>query len=167
MEDTTGVHVDDVIIREAVEDDVDRIGALWKKLVSYHRGLDDQLPEAAEDGDKLYARHLLNRLTDQYTHIVVAESDGEVVGFVFGIIVDLVPEMFIAETGGFLADIFVDEAYRGRGVGRDLVDALSKWFRERGVGYVELYVANKNGDARAFWDKMGARELMTRLRFNI
>lgn len=167
MGNTTGVHVDDIIIRQAVEDDVDRIGELWKRLVTHHRLLDEQLPEAAEDGDKLYAHHILNRLEDQLTRVFVAEVDGQVVGYVFGIVVDLVPEMFIAEPGGFLADIYVDEKYRGKGIGRDLVDALTKWFRARGVAYVELYVANKNDDARDFWDKIGAKDLMTRVRFKI
>ena len=167
MENITGVHVDDIIIRQAVEDDVDRIGELWTQLVTHHRLLDEQLPEAAEDGNTLYARHILNRLEDQYTRVFVAESEGQVVGYVFGIVVDLVPEMFIAEPGGFLADIYVDEKYRGKGIGRDLVDALTKWFRTRGVSYVELYVANKNDGARGFWDKIGAKDLMTRVRFKI
>ena len=167
MENTTGVHVDDVMIRQAVEDDVDRIGELWTRLVTHHRLLDDQLPEAADDGDTLYARHILNRLEDQLTRVFVAEVDGQVVGYVFGIVVDLVPEMFIAEPGGFLADIYVEEKYRGKGIGRDLVNSLAKWFRTRGVAYVELYVANKNDDARGFWDKIGAKDLMTRVRFKI
>ena len=41
--------------------------------------------------------------------------------------------------GGFLADIFVHEDYRGQGVGRALVNALRQWFVARGVQHPPLH----------------------------
>ena len=66
-----------------------------------------------------------------------------------------------------MADIFVDPEYRGQGVGRALVDELTEWFRERGVQYVEWYVANSNTDGRAFWKAIGGRDVITRMRINL
>lgn len=167
MGDSTPTDVDDILIRRATEADADAIGMMWEKLVAYHRDLDERLPEAVEDGGMLYARRIAERIHDSHTGIFVAEADGELVGFTLGLVVDLVPEMFRPQMGGFLADIHVEDAYRRRGVGSKLVEALAGWFRSRGVGYMEWYAATANETGRAFWESLGGREVMTRMRVDL
>ena len=87
-----------------------------------------------------------------------------VVGYVLGVVVDLAPEMFAQEASGFLADIYVDAGYRRSGVGRALVEALTAWFREKGLHYFEWHVAARNEDSLAFWRSLGGREVMLRMR---
>lgn len=140
---------------------------MWEQLVQYHQDLDAVLPRAAQDGGVLYAQRVLDRLHDTHTRTLVAEHEGRVVGFVLGLIVDLVPEMFEQEASGFLADIYVEEAYRSRGIGRRLVAELSAWFRSRGLEHMELYVASHNLSGRAFWESVGGREVMRRLRVDL
>jgi ribosomal protein S18 acetylase RimI-like enzyme len=152
------------MIRLAKREDADAIARMWENLVRYHRLIDEALPDFAPDGGRLYAQRLTDRLQDTHTRVLVAEEEGKVVGYVLGVIVDLVPEMFSQEDGGFLADIYVEEAYRGRGIGRSLVEALSVWFKERGVSYFEWYVASHNRDGRAFWNALGGRDIMIRMR---
>lgn len=154
------------MIRLANVSDTEAIAQLWEKLVAYHRALDPDLPDATVNGGRLYAQRLSDRMNDSHTRIFVAEEDGQVVGYVLGVIVDLVPEMFQPEIGGFLADIYVDDTYRGHGIGRALVETLMTWFRERQVRYVEWYVASKNADAQAFWNNLGGRDMMIRMRIN-
>ncbi|MCU0496591.1 MAG: GNAT family N-acetyltransferase [Anaerolineae bacterium] len=154
------------MIRLATASDTEAIAQLWEKLVAYHRALDPDLPDAATNGGRLYAQRLSDRMNDSHTRIFVAVEDGQVVGYVLGVIVDLVPEMFQPEIGGFLADIYVDAPYRGRGIGRDLVETLMAWFQERQVRYVEWFVASKNADAQAFWTSLGGRDMMIRMRIN-
>ena len=103
----------------------DAIARLWEQLVAYHRALDDNLPVAAPDGAERYAERLIDRLEDSQTCVLVAQEGGEIVGFVLGVVVDLVPEMFMPESGGFLADVFVEQAYRRRGIGQALVGQVS------------------------------------------
>lgn len=159
--------MDDIVIRQATSADVEAIGQLWEKLVEYHRIVDSRLPVASENGDKLYARRILDRLDDTHTRILVAECDDQIIGFTLGVVVDLVPEMFQQEIGGFLADIFVEDAYRRQGVGRSLVDTLMTWFKSRGVTYMELYVATQNDSGRVFWQELGGRDIMTRVRLSL
>lgn len=156
--------MDNVIIRPAVEADAETIGRLWENLVTYHQALDDALPTAVIDGHKVYARRVVDRLHDTHTRILVAVDGDRVIGYVLGVIVDLVPEMFAPEEGGFLADIFVEESYRGRGIGRKLVISMAEWFRSRGVSYLEWYVAARNEFGRSFWKAIGGREIMIRMR---
>ena len=168
MGNTSGNDAVAITIRQAVEDDVQQIGKLWVQLVAYHRERDTRLPMAAEDGETLYAARIRDRLDDSHTRTYVAVTEtGEVVGFTLGLILDLVPEMFMPEISGFLADIYVSPAYRGHGTGRKLVEALMAWFKSRGVTHLELYVATKNAEGRAFWAKMGGRDIMQRVRVEI
>ena len=75
--------------------------------------------------------------------------------------------MFVEERTGFLADIYVDDAWRSHGVGTALVEALANWFRSRGVEYMEWYVASANADGIAFWKSRGGAEIMQRMRMSI
>ena len=156
--------MDQVIIRLLRAGDVDTVAQLWAALVEYHRGLDVSLPPAAPQGAKRYARRLTDRIEDPMSRVLVAEADGKIVGYVLGVIVDLAPEMFAQEASGFLADIFVDEAYRHAGIGTALVDNLSAWFKEKGLRYFEWHVAARNTESLAFWQSIGGREVMLRMR---
>ena len=159
--------LDNIIIRAATPADTVAVGKLWEKLVAHHQKLDPVLPRAAPDGAALYARNLNDRLYDTHTRVFVAEFEGKLIGYVLGVVVDLVPEMFEQEAGGFLADIYVDEMYRGHGTGRALVKALAAWFRQHNLTYFEWHVAAANSDALAFWKAMQGRELMIRMRTDI
>ena len=98
---------------------------------------------------------------------MVADVDDLVVGYVLGVVVDLAPEMFLQETSGFLADIYVDQAYRRQGVGRALVEALIAWFGKQGIHYYEWHVAARNQESIAFWRSLGGHEVMLRMRGEI
>lgn len=159
--------VSEVTIRLAVVEDQEAIARLWGELVDYHHQRDAALPAAAHHGAKRYARRVIQRLDDPYTRAFVAELDGQVVGFVLGMVVDLMADIFDQQPTGFLADIYVDETCRHRGIGRALVTALVAWFRERGLRAYEWQVAACNPDGLAFWRAMGGREVMLRMRASI
>lgn len=158
---------DDWLIRPARIEDTQAIGLLWEQLVAFHRERDTAMPIATSDGAYRYSQRIANRLHDPYVHTLVAEYDGEVVGYVLGNIIDLLPEIFEAERAGFLADIYVVPGLRGQGIGRALVKALMAWFRGRGIEHVEWYVASENPDGIAFWESIGGREVMRRMRVSL
>jgi len=159
--------MDEVVIRPAAASDTVAIGKLWEQLVEYHRGLDDDMPQATTQGAQLYGRNLSSRLEDPHTRVLVAEVGGRIVGYALGVVVDLMPEIFEQETSGFLADIYVEDTYRRQGIGRELVDTMADWFREQSVRYVDWHVAASNHAARAFWEKLGARPWQIRMRVDI
>lgn len=152
------------MIRRATPLDADDIARLWEALVHYHHRLDPSLPQAASDGGYRYALRLIDRMDDSHTRIFVAEEAGELVGYGLAMIVDLAPEMFVQEYSGFLADIFVDEQVRQRGIGHQLVNAIRQWFSECGVTHYEWYVASKNPAGLAFWRTVGGQDVLIRMR---
>ena len=155
------------MIRLVTPEDAPAIAQLWTSLVAYHQELDSALPGAAPNGAGRYTKRLLQHLDDNNTCALVAEEDGRVVGYILGMIVDLLPDVFAQEPGGFLADIYVDAEYRRQGIGRALVDALVAWFAEMGVNHFDWHVSARNPDALAFWRSIGGRDVMVRMRATI
>lgn len=160
-------HLDEIIIRPAVIEDAATIGALWQELVDFHRELDTAMPIANIRGAKHYAQRIETQVQDSYSHVLVAEHQGELIGYVVGMIVDLLPDVFEAETNGFLADIYIKSAYRRSGLGQKLVRTLASWFKSRGVQRMEWYVASQNSAGRAFWQEIGGRDVMVRMRIDL
>jgi GNAT superfamily N-acetyltransferase len=54
-------------------------------------------------------------------------------------------------------DLYVDEAARGQGVGRALIEASADVARERGVPFVEWSTAPDNHTAQRLYDSTGAK----------
>ncbi len=157
----------DLIIRPVTEDDADSLADMWLALVSYHQSLDHNLPGAARGGEHRYVRRILERLDDAYTCALMAEVNGQPVGFALGMIVDLMGDIFAQEPGGFLADIYVEPSHRRAGVGRALVESLKDWFQERKVTYFDWHVASANQEGLAFWRSVGGQDVMLRMRADL
>jgi GNAT superfamily N-acetyltransferase len=56
----------------------------------------------------------------------------------------------------YLQDLFVDEAVRGRGAARALIDRVASEARERGAARLYWMTKQDNATARALYDKLGA-----------
>jgi ribosomal protein S18 acetylase RimI-like enzyme len=80
---------------------------------------------------------------------LVAEDDGEAVGYALASVVAETP------IRGHLYDLFVRERARRRGVGRSLIAEVAARLRERGVSHLSLDVALNNEDARRLYDQLG------------
>ncbi len=115
----------------------------------------------------LYASRLLERRDDPDTRTFVAEVDGEAVGYVLGAVIDMLPDLFEHDDVGFIADIYVAESFRRHGIARALVDTINAWFAEQGVAHTEWQVADANAAGRRFWESVGGRPLMTRMRVEL
>ncbi|NOG48904.1 MAG: GNAT family N-acetyltransferase [Chloroflexi bacterium] len=117
---------------------------MWEKLAMLHHDLDPVLPPAAMGGGRVYASRLIGRLNDPLTRIVVVEDEERLVGFALAVIIDVIPDMFVQENSGLLADIFVEETHRRCGVGRLMVEDIKAWLKANGVRCFEWHVAEKN-----------------------
>jgi len=159
--------VAEIVVRLVRVDDAEVIARMWEALVSYHRELDPDLPPAAPNGARRYARRIVDRLADPFTRALIAEIDGQPVGYILGVVADFTPEIFDQEPSGFLADIYVDEQHRRSGVGKALVDQLAAWFVSRGLAYFEWHVAARNPAGVAFWQAVGGRSVMIRMRADL
>ena len=85
---------------------------------------------------------------------LVAETDNRVVGFLFGWVGE--SEFGVAGPTGWVDLIGVDPPYRGRGVGRALVDRFAESGRElRAVRKVATLIDLGQADVREFFVRLG------------
>ena len=83
---------------------------------------------------------------------LIAEWDGEAIGYAlfFGIYSSL------KGSGIFLEDLFVREAFRGRGIGRALLSQVARIARQEGSYGIRWEVLDWNESAIKFYKSLGA-----------
>lgn len=141
-------------IRKAEHDDLEVIVALNHALFQEDAGQRDpymNLNWAQEEGHPYFARHL----GSETSYCLVAEQPGEVVGYLVGY-TRQVSSLRIAREAA-LESIFVRRAFRGRGVGAQLVDAFLAWCREREMQRVAVTAYAANERAIRFYQHAGFR----------
>jgi GNAT superfamily N-acetyltransferase len=154
----------EVTIRRVERRDERAVARLWQALSDYHVEIDSRLPPPTPGAAKRYAARLIERRNDPQTRAFVAEVDGVVVGYVLGAVIDLHPDLFDHVDSGFIADIFVDPAYRQQGIARQLVETINRWFAKQGVNRTEWQVAAANVEGIRFWEAVGGQSIMIRMR---
>jgi GNAT superfamily N-acetyltransferase len=63
---------------------------------------------------------------------------------------------FMAQPGLYLEDIFVDPAYRGRGIGKAIFKVLASRALDQGCARMEWSVLDWNAPSIAFYRSLGA-----------
>ena len=139
----------DMTIRRASPTDVPLILELIRGLAEYERLAHEVT--ATEAG-------LRQALFDASpgAEVVIAESGGEPVGFAlffhnFS--------TFVGKRGLYLEDLFVKPAWRGKGVGRQLLAHLARLAVERDCGRLEWAVLDWNEPAIRFYRGLGAQPM--------
>ena len=96
--------------------------------------------------------------------LFVAEDDDKIIGFLWGILRDAPDTAFHTPRRFLIVDMIgVSEVYRGKGVGRALMDEAEKWAKAQGITQSELSVWDFNEGARAMYGKMGYERIHQRL----
>jgi ribosomal protein S18 acetylase RimI-like enzyme len=139
-----------VIIRPARESRADAIGALAAEFQAYLRDLGDRTDFAWG------AKEVLRDGFGERAAFagVVAEVDGDVVGDA------LYHDGYETDRGRrlvHLIDLYVQAWARRQGVGRALMQRVAELGRERGAEFVFWSVYKPNAQARAFYERLGAR----------
>ncbi|MFL6289809.1 MAG: GNAT family N-acetyltransferase [Thermoanaerobaculia bacterium] len=149
-----------VLIRPAAPADLEAIGRLGALLVRTHHDFDpDRFIAATPQTEHAYGSFLGSQLDGPSIIILVAERDGEVVGYAYAG-VEGNDYMSLRGPAGVLYDIVVDSAHRGQGVGRALLDATLEALEEKGAPRVVLSTAERNESAQRLFARAGFRRTM-------
>ena len=150
----------DVTIRPAVSADLPALGRLGALLVRTHHDFDPvRFIAATPQTEHGYAAFLGRQLGEPTVVILVAEREGEVLGYTYAG-VEGPDYMALRGPAGALYDILVDPARRGHGVGRMLLDATLAVLRARGAARVVLSTAERNESAQRLFARAGFRRTM-------
>ena len=111
-----------LVVRAARSADLTALGRLGALLVQEHHDFDARRFIAARSGTPQgYASFLGSQLDQPDVVVLVAESDGQVIGYVYGAI-EGYDYMSLRGPAAVLHDLIVDPDHRGRGVGRMLLN---------------------------------------------
>ena len=148
------------VIRPAIAADLRAIGRLGALLVRTHHDFDSaRFIAATPKTEQGYASYLGTQLANPDVVVLVAERDGEVVGYTYAGLEGF-DYMALRGPAGALYDIVVDPAHRGRGVGRLLLDATLRALETLGAPRVVLSTAERNEPAQRLFARAGFRRTM-------
>jgi GNAT superfamily N-acetyltransferase len=148
------------VIRRAVTADLQAVGRLGAMLLRAHHGFDaDRFMSAGPGAEGGYASFLSTQLDAHDAVVLVADRDGQIVGYAYA---GIEPRSWkeLRERAGFIHDVLVDEGSRGAGIADMLMDAAITWVREQGVPRVLLWTAARNGQAQRLFVRKGFRSTM-------
>jgi GNAT superfamily N-acetyltransferase len=136
-------------IRSATESDAGLLLSFIRDLASYEK-LSHEVVTTEEDLRRtMFGPHAA-------AEAVFAELDGEPAGFALFF---QNFSTFLGRPGLYLEDLFVQPAFRRRGVGRALFLYLARLAEQRGYGRFEWSVLDWNEPAIAFYKSLGALPL--------
>lgn len=136
-------------IRFAEVDDTADIFSLINELASYEKL--SHLITTSVDELKI---NLFGK--EKFVEILIAEYDNKIVGqalFFKNF------STFLGKPGIYLEDLYVKPDFRGKGIGKALLEKIISIAKERNYGRVEWSVLDWNESAIDFYKKMGAEIL--------
>jgi GNAT superfamily N-acetyltransferase len=136
-------------LRNAAPEDAPEIARLVRALAEYEK-LEHECRGTADD----FRRALFQ--SPPHAFAMLAEADGRVVGFALWF---RNFSTFAARHGLYLEDLYVEPAYRGRGIGRAFFRAIAQRAIAEGCARLEWSVLDWNAPAVAFYRALGAEPM--------
>ncbi|HMQ02294.1 MAG TPA: GNAT family N-acetyltransferase [Pyrinomonadaceae bacterium] len=154
-----------MLVRQARKGDEAAIATLLLKLVAQHVRYDPQrfADFVTHDGA---AAFYLDRIGSDSASILVAESDEKIVGFAYLEFQERNYEELV-DRGVWLHDIYVEESFRKRGAGRELMQAAITSAAKLGGSKLLLSTASRNDAGRRFFESFGFRPTMTEMTLDL
>lgn len=135
-----------LLIRNAVREDAALILRFIRALAVYEKLEDSVVADEAKIQRTLFG-------DKPYAEVLIAEWNGEPAGFALFF---HNYSTFLAKPGIYLEDLFVDPAFRGKGIGKALLSSLARTAVDRDCGRLEWSVLDWNEPAIGFYKKLGA-----------
>jgi ribosomal protein S18 acetylase RimI-like enzyme len=148
-----------ITIRPATASDQEQLGRFGGALVRQHHAADPRRFIHVEHPEAGYGRFLVSQISNPNSLVMVAEHAGSVIGYVYAD-VESTNWMELRGPCGVVQDVYVDEAARRLGAGRELMGAAIAWIRSKGRPQVVLMTKSRNEHAHHLFATLGFRPTM-------
>ena len=145
--------IDSVTIRKANSSDATVIVHLVRLLVTEMEAIGAHAVAAGSDAWSRIEDSAPDRICDEDRMYLLAERGSVEIGFGEGKVGSTIP-VFASKMILHIGSVYVTPEYRDRGIGRQIVEKLLNWGRDRGCSEVELNVLVGN-PARKFYRRLG------------
>ena len=145
-------------IRKASEEDIKAVAKVyvdgWRTT---YDGLvpGDYLDRLSYEEAEQRWHNFLNNEKEPFIYIAMNDA-GKIIGFASGKSID--DEIYDGE----LYALYLLQECRGVGVGRQLVSAIAKHFKEKGIASMMVWVMERNKSGLGFYERMGGKEYLRR-----
>jgi ribosomal protein S18 acetylase RimI-like enzyme len=150
-------------VRAGEDADWPALGQAVADLQDFERDLVGYPLAPGSDVWQDYLADLRQRLGSDGIFLVAAAGDGRVVGVLVGYVHQAGDRLVDAafDRSAYICDLFVQSAWRRRGVGSALVRAFEDTMRAKGLRWMSVCVKSRNASARAAYRALGFEEYET------
>lgn len=138
-----------LVIRRAEKSDIPEILMMIKELAEYEKLLHEVVTTE---------EHLVKVIfgEQKFVEVLIAELDGTLAGQT---IFFQNFSTFVGRPGLYIEDLYVRPEFRGKGIGKALLNEVIKLAKQRNCGRVEWVVLDWNKPAIDFYKSIGAKPL--------
>ncbi len=137
-------------VRQMIEKDYDDVLRLMNQLHNLHvLGRPDIYKNDLDFSNEFF----MNLINDETKLTLLIEDGGEVIAIAYITIRE--NKIDVSKKIGYIEAVCVDEKFRGRGFGGEIVGQMEILAKEKGIGRFDLMVWSFNEDAIAFYQGIG------------
>lgn len=111
--------------------------------------------DISKDFHKLEIKEFEKETRKRKAVFFLAEKDNEIIGMIYGQIQKLESFMFKERYRGHVGILYVKPGYRSKGIGTALFRELKKWFKKRGIKFLDISMMVKNTGAKKLYRQLG------------
>lgn len=156
-----------VVIRPSKSTDANTLEKLAIEFQNYLIPLDPlKRLRLTPDYGKKYLQMCYKEIRQKLGIFYVAESGGEIVGYIVGVIVKQSSDELMGHKPanfGRITELFISEKYRNKGVGQKLMQKAEDYFSKHKCYYVMVEVFVPNTNAHQFYHRAGFNDRNTDL----
>ncbi|MDR6226727.1 N-acetyltransferase [Desmospora profundinema] len=130
---------------------------LWSQITEsdYDPDYWEQMMREKEVGRR-WGEELAERVGQKhvYLRVFTPPDDDHPIGYLYQ---DIRPDPHMFHPAGYINEIYLEPAYRGRGWSRAMLEDGEHWFRERGIATRQVFVTSNNLAAVKLYTSLGYR----------
>jgi len=135
-------------IIKATFKDIAEIITMIKQICDYHCNFDRYYKPFSEYND--LEKEVSESLKDKNTVVLLAKLDKKIIGYCVGGIEEA-PSYASKIKIGYIYTVIINEKFRGKGIGKNILEELMKWFKDQNIKNIELEVDARNKLGIDFW----------------
>lgn len=101
------------------------------------------------------AKWLEDRYQSELSSILIAEENGNPIGYVIGTVTKPFLQRCAIQEIGLIEHCWVEKECRMKGVANKLVKAIEAWFKQRSIHYIDVQYLLGNLEAEGTWENLG------------
>ena len=153
--------MDETIIRKATLDDLEQLLIFEQDLIKFERPFD---PTVKPDPVNYYDLKVM--LTAPHIEVAVAVINDKIIASGYARI-DKSKPFLKHQNHAYLGFMYVLPEYRGKGINKQIIDALKNWAASKNINEFRLEVYYDNDAAIKAYEKIGFSRYSLEMRFNL